>query len=125
MKMIKVVNFKIWKTIRLGTDENVDMLRQTLKKGGYNIGKWADDILGRPAFTISGLETDINLVIASGRELGLKNNATRKEIYDRGLQHKLKLCPAEAGSQLRRPISKSTNGRSATHCHETNYRLRR
>lgn len=96
-----VCSFPTWKTIKLGTLKNVDAIRQALKAQGYSIGSWADDILGMPAFTVSQEETQLDLVVVTVSELGFKNGATRKDIYDRAFEQGLLLCPSEVGPQLR------------------------
>ncbi len=102
MMTAEVVNFKIWKTFKLGTHQYVDELSKTLEVEGHKIGNWAKDILSKPALTISPSMIEINLVVVSGHELGIRRNATRKAIFDQGLQLSLKLCPSEVGPQGRR-----------------------
>lgn len=98
----KVSDFKIWKTIKLGTGlKNAKDFRKALKKSKMRIGDWGNDILGQSAFTASDTEKDIDLVNISVAELGFKGGATRKDIYDRALELGLRLCPAEVGPQLR------------------------
>lgn len=93
---------KVWKTIKLGTGlKTADDFRKALKKSNCGIGDWANDILGKPAFTASETEMDANLVIVSVGELGFKDGATRKDIYERAQSLGLSLCPAEVGPQLR------------------------
>ncbi len=94
--------FQIWKTIKLGTGLNTaNDFRDALKESGYRIGDWGDDILGQFAFTVSYTEREVDLVNISVAELGFKDRATRKDIYDRALEFGLELCPAEVGPQLR------------------------
>ena len=38
-------NFKVWKTIKLGTIKNADEFRKALKKAGFKISDWANDII--------------------------------------------------------------------------------
>ncbi len=98
----KVVNLDIWKTIKLGTElKTVDDFRRQIGNYGRRIGDWANDILGKPAFTISDEEFEVDLVIKSVAELGFPNGATRAQIYDRAISLGLELCPAEVGPQLR------------------------
>jgi len=95
-------SFKIWKTIKLSTGlKTAKDFRKVLKKNGNRIGGWGDDILGQSAFTVSDTEKDVDLVKVSVAELGFKDGATRKDIYDRALELGLQLCPAEVGPQLR------------------------
>jgi hypothetical protein len=95
--------FKVWKRILLGTAglKTADDFRHALKDDGNRIGDWGDDILGKPAFTASSEETEVNLVVASVAELGFKDGATREDIYKRAQELGLELCPPEVGPQLR------------------------
>lgn len=97
--------FPVWKTIKLGNMGGMkiaaDDFRAALKQGGFRIGDWANDLLGRPAFKASKTEMKVDLVVVSVAELGFPNGATRKDIYKRALELGLELCPAEVGPQLR------------------------
>lgn len=98
----KVISLNIWKTINLGTElKTVDDFRRQIGNYGCRIGDWANDILGKPAFTISDEELEVDLVIKSVAELGFPNGATRAQIYDKAISLGLELCPAEVGPQLR------------------------
>ena len=89
------------KTITLGTHKDADALRKALKRQGYVIGPWADDILGKPSFTVCPYEIEVDLVAASVAELGFGNGTSYKDIRARALELELDLCPAEVGPQLR------------------------
>jgi hypothetical protein len=94
--------WKTWKTIQLGTGlQTADDFRKAVKSAGMKIGDWANDILGKPAFTATTSETEVELVVASVAELGFKDGATRKDIYVRAQELGLDLCPPEVGPQLR------------------------
>lgn len=94
--------WKTWKTIQLGTGlQTADDFRKEVVKAGMKIGDWANDILGKPAFTATTSETEVELVVASVAELGFKDGATRKDIYVRAQEFGLDLCPPEVGPQLR------------------------
>jgi len=93
--------FNVWKTINLGTGKNADDFRKVLKDRGFNIGNWADDILGKPAFTAATEATEIDLVKVTVAELGFKEGARRDQIYERAKELGLELCPSEVGPQLR------------------------
>jgi hypothetical protein len=98
----KVHSFQIWKTIKLGTGfKTADEFHRAIKDSGYLIGEWADDILGKPAFSVATKETDVDLVTVTVAQLGFENGAVRKEIYDKAIELGLELCPAEVGPQLR------------------------
>lgn len=94
--------FPTWKTIKLGTGlQSADEFREALKNGGFCIGSWGDNILGKPAFKAATKETEIELINVSVAELGFKNCATRADIYKKALELGLELCPNEVGPQLR------------------------
>lgn len=95
------MNFKTWKTIKLGTGlKYADDFRKEVVKAGMKISDWANDILGN-AFTVAGSVTEVELVACSVAELGFKDGATRKDIYVRAQELGLDLCPPEVGPQLR------------------------
>ncbi len=94
--------FPIWKTIRLGTGlKTADDFRHALKRAGNRIGDWANDILGKRAFTVATKETEVDLVKVTVAELGFKDGATYRDICQRAKELGLDLCPAEVGPQLR------------------------
>ena len=94
--------WKTWKKIKLGTGlKDADDFRKALKKADCNIGDWGNDILGKPAFTVSPEEMEVELVVVSVAELGFKEGATRADIYKRAQELGLDLCPNEVGPQLR------------------------
>ncbi len=97
----RMSNFPTWKTIKLGIHKSADEYCKAIKANGFKIGNWANDILGKPAFTVSFDEVEVELVKVTVGELGFKNGATRKEIYERAIELGLKLCPNEVGPALR------------------------
>ena len=103
--------WKTWKTIKLGTGlKTAADFRKALKAGGFRIGDWANDILGKPAFSAATKEVEVELVKVLVRELGFKNGATRQEIYQRAQELGLKICPNEVGPQLRLQYKDQPNG---------------
>ena len=98
---LNAIPFSVWKSIPLGTHKDADAYRKALKKGGYKIGDWGNDILGKPAFTVAEKEETIDLVKVTVAELGFKNGATYKEICDAAASRGLKKCPNEVGPALR------------------------
>ncbi len=90
-----------WKTIKLGTQSNADGYREALKKNGFRISDRANDIIGKPAFTVANQSETIDLVLVTMAELGFPDGATRKDIYEKALSLGLSLCPSEAGPALR------------------------
>ena len=95
--------FKPWRTLKLGTGlRSADNFRKDLKKSGYKISGWANDILGKPEFIVTSTkEVEVGLVNISVAELGFPNGATCKEIYQKVTELGLELCPPEVGPQLR------------------------
>jgi len=109
LKKLTLGSFKVFKTLKLGTDpRTADQFREAFKDGGFKISDWADDILGKTSLTTK--ETDAELVVMSVGELGFKNGAKRKDIYKRALSLGLELCPAEVGPQLRLQYKDQPNG---------------
>lgn len=106
--------FKVSKTIKLGMNglKTADDFRKAIKRCGMKIGQYADDILGKPAFTVVTEETEIDLVVVSVVELGFKNGATHKQIYIRAKELGLDLCLAEVGPQLRLQYKDQPDGES-------------
>lgn len=93
--------FKVWKTIKLGTHKDVNALKKAITKAGCKIGDWANDMLGKEAFTIAPTEQEIDLVVVTVGELGFKNGAKYSDICQRAQELGLELCPNEVGPQLR------------------------
>jgi len=103
--------WKAWKTIKLGTGlQTADDFRKAVKLAGMKIGNWANDVLGKPAFTVAESEVEVELVVVSVAELGFKDGATRKDIYVRAEELGLYLCPPEVGPQLRLQYTDQPNG---------------
>ena len=101
LALLPAPEYVIWKTIRIGVgSKNADEFCAALKAAGCRFGDWANDILGKPAFTVADQELDLDLVVMSVAELGFKNSAKRSEIYARARELGLDLCPAEVGPQL-------------------------
>jgi hypothetical protein len=94
-----VIEFPVFKTIKLGTHKSTNNLRQSLKDGGNRIGDWGDDILGKT--TLAKSETEITLHTATVKELTGKDWATNREINEAIRSKGYNLCPAEVGPQLR------------------------
>lgn len=93
--------FQTWRTVKLGTHGTVEELKNAITSAGHNISDWSKDILGKPAFTLAGEESELELVKVTARELGFSKGATRKDIYNRAIEQGLMICPAEVGPQLR------------------------
>ena len=91
-----------WKTLVLGTYRNGMTIRDALDEARCAVGDSADEILGRPAFTVSAAHTNVDLVVVSVSELGFGDaGASIATIYARATALGLDLCPAEVGPLLR------------------------
>ena len=103
--------FHTWKTIKLGTSlKTADDFRRVFTVDGFRIGNLGNDILGKPAFKAATTQIDVNLLNVSVAELGFKDGATRKDIYERAISLGLSLCPNEVGPQLRLQYKDQPNG---------------
>ena len=92
----------VWKTITVGTFANSFALRNALDAAGCGIGDQAEEILARPAFTLSAMKTDVELVAVSAAELGFQTDtASLADIYARAQQLGFGLAAAEVAPQLR------------------------
>lgn len=98
---IDAKDFPTWMVLKLGVHKTVEAYRQALKANGFKIGDWASDILGKPDFTVSSEEMDIELVRLSVAELGFKKGATLSDIYTKADKLGLDPCPNEVGPALR------------------------
>jgi len=66
-KEVKRCCFLTWKIIKLGTGlKTANDFRYALKRDGYRIDDWANDILGKSAFAAANQKTKMELVTASG-----------------------------------------------------------
>lgn len=97
--------FKVWKTIKLGTGLKTgdDFCIATEATGG-EIDDYAKYIMDQPIFTVSNNSVELDLVAITAIELGFINcdgNGTCQQIYDKAQGMGLLLCPAEVGPQLR------------------------
>ncbi|MDO8486431.1 MAG: hypothetical protein Q7S77_01915 [Candidatus Staskawiczbacteria bacterium] len=103
VKTVTPVDFKVFKTIKFGNPDlrNADDFRKAIKAKKMQISDWANDILGKPAFSVATEESEVDLVVISVAELGFKKGATLKDIYAKVKERGLELCPNEVGPQLR------------------------
>ncbi len=95
----KTVEWKIRKTIELGTFKNVEEIRKALKAGGHFTSDCANDMLGKPAFKVSEIEQDVELVEVSNEELCFKDGARYADTCKRAFERGFEYCPAEVGPQ--------------------------
>ncbi len=93
----------IWKTIEIGTHENIWALMGDTEKEGHKIIR---EVLLGPSLggdlSMSKEKTTIELAKISVANLGYPDGATTEEILTRALENCLFPCPAEASFQLRR-----------------------
>jgi len=103
--------FPVWRTLKLGTGlKTADDFRKAVRDCGMKISDWANDILGKPVFTVATEETEVDLVKVTVAELGFKEGARRDQIYERAKELGLELCPSEVGPQLRLQYKDQPNG---------------
>ena len=88
-------------TIQIGTFKEIADLRQALTAGGFRIGDWASDLMGRPEFTLVAEPTEVKLYAATVAELGYPNGCTVAEIIAAIEKIGGVKLPAEAGPQYR------------------------
>ncbi|GMO26986.1 hypothetical protein [Bradyrhizobium sp. TM233] len=95
-------DIQLWKKIAIGTFTDLAALRSTMGALGCSVGSLADEIIARPAFTLSGEKTEVQLVAISAAELGFEGEmATLGNIYAHAQLLGLRLAPAEVAPQLR------------------------
>jgi hypothetical protein len=91
----------VWKTISLGIPAGRYALFDALDAQGIHVGDAAQEVLHRPAFTVSRSSTDVQLARVSVAQLGFGQGATLAEIYRRAAGSGLELCPPEVAPLLR------------------------
>jgi hypothetical protein len=60
------------------------------------------------------METDVELVLVSAADLGVKTESSLADVYKRARQVGLQLCPAEVGPQLRLDYRDQPRGEALT-----------
>lgn len=86
----------------LETDPSINSpqkVEQALKDQNIYLDSWGKEILSQTEF--SQTAQNYELVRFTVEQLGLKQNATTDEIYDKAQELGLELCPAEVGPHLR------------------------
>jgi hypothetical protein len=92
----------VWKKISVGTFANLPALSNALDAAGCGIGNSAAEILARPAFTLSAIKTNVELLAVSAAELGFETEtASLADIYARAARLGFGLAAAEVALQLR------------------------
>lgn len=102
--------FPTWKTIKLGTHSTVEELKDAIINAGHGLISWSAPILDEIAYKLATEEYELDLVKVTGRMLGFRNRAFRKEIFNSAVVRGLIVCPAEVGPQLRLQYSEQPKG---------------
>lgn len=112
-----IPEFKVWKTIKLGTGiKTVDDFRLAFHDAkdscgdSFKINDRAIDMIGKSAFKADTEEFEVDLVKVTIAELGFVNDSTNEQIYKRAQESGLELCPPEVGPQLRLQYKNQSNG---------------
>ena len=95
------VNFQKWRTITLGRYKSASDYLSALGRAKISVSFCAKDILSKQKFTVSEIETEVDVAIVTVAKLGFKNGAQYGEICARAKELGLNLCPAEVGPSLR------------------------
>jgi hypothetical protein len=91
-----------WKTIAIGTFAGPLELRNHLDDLGCHVGDQADEILARPAFTLTSHKVEAELVLVTPAQLGFASDTvTLADLYARAREVGLELARPEIGPQLR------------------------
>ncbi len=99
--LVQPSKFKVWKTLKLGTGiKDGDGFYRAITAKKIRIRVSAKNILFEPQFEVAAEETEINIIVVSVAELGLKDQTRTKDVYARAQELGLKLCPSEVGPQL-------------------------
>lgn len=97
--------FKTWArvwTIKLapGLNKITDFIEE-FKKAGYKMSDYTEKVLIESNMVVEPTQTEVNLVMVSGSELGFTKPASRQKIYSRAARLGLGIAPSWAGLQLR------------------------
>lgn len=83
-------------TVRLGTHRNAETLLASLSAKTCRISESARTILASAAFGVAPVEIEIELLVLSLADLGLKKRARYADICRAGRRRGHELCPVEA-----------------------------
>jgi hypothetical protein len=75
----------VWKTIAVGTFANSFALRNALDAAGCGNRNSVEEVLARPAFTLSATKTEVELFAVSAPELGFQTKQHRCRTFMRAL----------------------------------------
>lgn len=87
-------------TIEIG-DKTVKELERELKGGKIQVGSYAKSMMESKDFITTKKTESIDLIILKVRDLGLGEEPTTDQIYQKIQELGLELCPAEVGPQYR------------------------
>lgn len=100
--MKKQTEFKVWKTIKIGTGlKDANAFRRTLESGEFVFVGHTYMLDDNSSFVVALKETEVDLVNVSVGELGFNAGAKYQKIRTKAQKLGLRLCPAEVGPQLR------------------------
>jgi hypothetical protein len=92
----------IWRTLRIGAHENMQALRDALRRKRCRIGEIAGEALDQMPVAKNKASVILDLSVLSIAELGFdRKGASFADVYARARMLGLELCPAEVGPQLR------------------------
>ena len=99
--MVRNFSITTWKTISLGTFEDVQGLQAAILDAGFRIGDWARDVLDKPHFHLEKKKKEVDLVKVSAGDFGFDKGLPRADLYNKATTLGLEMCPLEVGPQLR------------------------
>lgn len=95
--------FHTWRKLTIGAHSGITkLLEEELESKGYWSGlkMWGVNPLRSPFFWVAREECSIELVKTTAKELGFAENAPLPNVFARGIQLGLWLCPPETGARL-------------------------
>ena len=86
----------VWKHVSLGTYGEEMALRNALDRAGCAQGDLAEQILARSSFQVSAQRLELDLVLLSGRALGIQAQTARlADVYTRARAFGFSLAPID------------------------------
>jgi len=102
VRIVSASDVPTWKTIEVGGISDSMALRNALDAANCATGSQVEEVLARPAFTVSARKMEVELVAVSPAELGFDgDHVALAAVYARALQLGFHLAPPEVGPQLR------------------------
>lgn len=87
-----------------------DEILSALNAGGIQLNEIAQTLLAHQAFEAADARSTREIAEVSVRELGLARGATLQQVFDRGAEHGLALCPLELAVHLRLQFTDQPEG---------------